>query len=230
MSSKKPGLHFGKEYWNDKGVNANDFNTEEKLHLIFSLLILLEISLAQFLHFMFSSAIADVRKRAGMFLGYRPSARTSLEQFAPAEIYRLWHTHSPKTWQHLHTDIVHGCGKEIAVEESDNIINDPELKISIKDFTIASIQELLSPSAIATHYQDHAPFTWDFLYAFSASPNCYQKEKAAKQNNSDVEMEDATTANSSKSEDFNGEYLDGERFTTRMFEKLLPCSPILVCN
>jgi len=117
--------------------------------LLFSLLIFLNVSIAQYLHFIFTSSIAAVTKRAGMFMGYKPT-----------KMKRLLHEH-----------IVQDCGKEIAIEESDNIVNDPELKISLKDVTIGSIRSLLTPAAIGGRYKQHAPFTWGFLNTFSASPN-----------------------------------------------------------
>jgi len=48
------------------------------------------------------------------------------------------------------------------------------------DCTLKGIQELLQPQKIMDKYQKHAPFTWDVLYTFAASPNKWRKEKAKK--------------------------------------------------
>jgi len=69
---------------------------------------------------------------------------------------------------------------EIVEEESDKMIKDPELKVTMKTLTLKGIQQLLDPQKIMDKYHEHAPFTWDLLYAFATSPNKWRKEKAKK--------------------------------------------------
>lgn len=124
-------LKFGDQFWIEKGFNSKDFTSEKKIHLIFSLIIFLGTSLVQLLHFAFSSQIKEVKKQAGMFVGYQSTAQTDLERFPPAEIFWLWHERSPATRNHLHNEIVLRCGPEISVEESRKLVSDEKLKISL---------------------------------------------------------------------------------------------------
>ena len=51
----------------------------------------------------------------------------------------------------------------------------------ITDLTATTIPSLLKPGVIMDKYRQHAPFTWGVLKTFSTKPNCYRREKAAKQ-------------------------------------------------
>jgi hypothetical protein len=74
-------LLYSNAYWEEKlGNEFRKNNLENKLHLIFSLLVFLEISLAQFLTFAFSSKIEKVKARAGHFMGYTESANNDAIQ------------------------------------------------------------------------------------------------------------------------------------------------------
>ncbi|KAE9397161.1 hypothetical protein BT96DRAFT_996000 [Gymnopus androsaceus JB14] len=129
----------------------------------------------------------------------------------------------------LHEHIVQDCGKEITIEENDNIVNDPELKISLKDVTIGSIRSLLTPATIGSCYKQHAPLTWGFLNTFSASPNHYQKrkewlERQQQQTDEDMYMADsASTTSDSDNED--GSNLN---FSAELSNKISKWSPIIV--
>ena len=60
-------LLYNNNHWQEKlGAEFHGNNLENKLCLIFSLLVFLEISLAQFLAFTFSSNIGKVKSRASI--------------------------------------------------------------------------------------------------------------------------------------------------------------------
>ena len=49
--------------------------------------------------------------------------------------------------------------------------------MKIKNLTLKEIQDLLRPETILAKYQELAPFTWELLHTFTASPNKYRKRK-----------------------------------------------------
>ncbi|KAJ6630735.1 hypothetical protein B0H10DRAFT_1938899 [Mycena sp. CBHHK59/15] len=65
--------------------------------------------------------------------------------------------------------------KAIMLEESNRVITDISLQICIKDLTISRIRELLDPSKLADKYCTLAPFFFELLHVFVASPNKYRK-------------------------------------------------------
>ena len=69
---------------------------------------------------------------------------------------------------------------EIVLRESDCLISDETLQISLKKVTIKSILNILKPETLAVTYQDKAPFTFQMLHTFATSPNPYHKKKKAK--------------------------------------------------
>jgi len=78
-------LLYSNSYWQEKlGPKFRRDNLENKLHLIFSLLVFLEISLAQFLTFIFSSKIEKVKSRASCFMGYTETANDEDTCFPPS--------------------------------------------------------------------------------------------------------------------------------------------------
>ncbi|KAI0063040.1 hypothetical protein BV25DRAFT_1765596, partial [Artomyces pyxidatus] len=70
---------------------------------------------------------------------------------------------------------------EIVLEESDNVITDPELKIRPSECTMDTIRDALDPGKLASKYSSLAPFTWSLLSVFTTSPNRYRKEKARRE-------------------------------------------------
>jgi len=168
-------LLYSNGYWEAKlGPEFRKNNFEKKLHLIFSLLVFLEISLAQFLTFAFSSKIKKVKARAGRFMGYTESAKDEATRFPPGVIWHMWLDNFPKSKPHIYK-MIRPTACEIALQESNNIIEDPVLQVKMKDLTIASIRNLLQPQTIVEKYQASAPFTWAVLEEFSASPNKWRQ-------------------------------------------------------
>jgi hypothetical protein len=70
---------YGENFWKEKLGSKSDmkkYSIDQKLHLIFSLIIIyLNVNIVKLL-FTFESNIADVRNRAGRFLGHTPTAPT----------------------------------------------------------------------------------------------------------------------------------------------------------
>ncbi|KAF9066250.1 hypothetical protein BDP27DRAFT_1365785 [Rhodocollybia butyracea] len=162
----------------------------KKLHLLFSLMVFLNLSIANFINFLFTSSASSVRQKAGKYLEYHPHGVDETHRFAPAKLWSLWHENS-KARPYLHT-IVQGCASEIVLDESDSIISDPSLKVRVKGLTASSIHSLLAPRILYEKYCGLAPFTTGILRTFTASPNRYRRRKHTEDtdSDSDVEMED----------------------------------------
>jgi hypothetical protein len=185
---QKKSLAFTNEYWEARiGSDINAYSNEQKIHLVFSLLIFLRISLTQFLGWTFSKeagAISHVATRVGRFMGYNNTAQTEDDRFAPGMIFRRWYDRKRfPSAQGPIQEMIKGCAYDIALQESDNIIREKPLQIKVKDLTLNSIKTLLNPRAIMETYQRLAPFTWAFFHVLAASPNRHRRETAARKRN-----------------------------------------------
>ena len=73
------------------------------------------------------------------------------------------------------------------------IISDKSFQIRVKDLTISSMHALFQLQELIRRYKAVAPFMWNLLMVFVASPNCYRKEKEAREQqedqDGDIEME-----------------------------------------
>ena len=68
-----PLLEYDNKYWeNLLEAKSVKLSLENRLHLVFSLLIFLQISIAQLITFTFTSEIAAVRSKAARFMGFTP--------------------------------------------------------------------------------------------------------------------------------------------------------------
>ncbi|KAJ7506016.1 hypothetical protein B0H11DRAFT_1903935 [Mycena galericulata] len=143
---------------------------EIRCQLVFSLLVFLGLSLREFLFFLFESAIPSVKQRAGIFMSSHQA-----HGFAPQHLFKLWHERFPKSVPHLHSTIIKPCMEELALEESDKVINDPRLKVRLKDCTLDYIRSMLDPGLLPGIFQQDAPYAWDYLTVFTTSPNEYRK-------------------------------------------------------
>ncbi|KAJ7367060.1 hypothetical protein DFH08DRAFT_797902 [Mycena albidolilacea] len=141
--------------------------------LVFSLLLSLGLSIREFLIFLFKSTIPVVKHQVGMFMGNHKQ-----NGFTPGRIFWAWHDRFPKSIPHLHSAIIKLCMKEIALEESDHVINDPRLKVQLLDCTLEYIRNVLNPGILPRIYLEDAPFTGDYLSVFTTSPNKWRKERA----------------------------------------------------
>ncbi|KAF6744431.1 hypothetical protein DFP72DRAFT_1078616 [Ephemerocybe angulata] len=186
-------LLYDHRFWDRVlGPEYKKLDLNHRLHLIFSLVLYLNVVLLQLLEFIFDSSITAVRRKSGRFMGYFASGKDPLRRFPPAVIFRKWHENFPDATPYLH-DMIQDCAAEIILEESDEIINDRQLKIKSSTLTHTSIQEMLSPGALIHIFKEHAPFTWKLLWTFAASPNRYRKRMAAAldPDENEIEGEDA---------------------------------------
>jgi hypothetical protein len=173
MSTDK--LLYDENYW--RKVLEKDIckiSLEKKLHLIFTLVMFLQISIAQLLKFIFTSEIKEVRGRAARFLGHTPTANSKDMEFLPGMVFRAWHENFPKAKAQLHK-MIQPCAIEMVLEESDKLIGDKELQVKMKDLTLKSIKTLLQPDVILDKYHQLAPFICNLLETISASPNRHRK-------------------------------------------------------
>ncbi|KAJ7195376.1 hypothetical protein GGX14DRAFT_575693 [Mycena pura] len=143
---------FDAGYWKDKLGDTSKLSLDTKLHMILSLVIFLGVSIRHLLSFIFTTDIKPVKDRAARFLGYTPSYADPNSRFPAAHIFSAG-----------------------VLQDSNRIITDMSLQIRIQDLTIACIRELLDPSKLADKYRALAPFFFELLHVFVASPNKYRK-------------------------------------------------------
>ena len=128
-------LLYNNKYWDSiLGRDARKMTLENWLHLIFSLVIYLQISVAKFLHFIFTSTIEEVKTWSSRFMGYTPSAAMDDTKFPPGMIFRAWLEKFPDAQKHLEK-VVGPFMQVIAEKESDKMIRDVELKVKMKTLT-----------------------------------------------------------------------------------------------
>ncbi|KAJ6620962.1 hypothetical protein B0H10DRAFT_1945603 [Mycena sp. CBHHK59/15] len=130
--------------------------------LVFSLLTFLTLSIRDFLFFLFESPIPMVKQRVGIFMGNHPTMG-----FAPGRLFRAWHDRFPKSIPQLHSTIIKPCMEEIALQESDKVINDARLKVKLKSCTLDYIRTVLNPGILPGIYLEDTPYTWDYLVSLS---------------------------------------------------------------
>ncbi|KAG6874447.1 hypothetical protein C0992_007674 [Termitomyces sp. T32_za158] len=170
-------LRYNTSYWEERIPGMKSASLESKLHLIFSLLIYLGLTIHQVLNFIFSENIKSVKDRASLYLAHRPSASDASDQFHPSSLLKLWYERWPASQQHLHV-MIQPYAHKIVLAESNKIITDPSLQVRLKNLTISDLREILKPEKLLEKYMESAPFTFSLLQTFSASPNRYRKIKA----------------------------------------------------
>ncbi|KAJ7145300.1 hypothetical protein C8R43DRAFT_1129975 [Mycena crocata] len=168
-------LQFDSDFWQDRLGNIPTKSLDTKLHLILSLVIYLSVSIRHLLTFIFTSEIQSVKDRAARFLGYTPTHTDPRGRFPAAYIFSLWlaRCKSPVQREQILLMIT-PVAKAAVLADSDNVIKDVSLQIRIKDFTISGIRDLLDPSKLADKYRVLAPFFFELVYVFVASPNDYR--------------------------------------------------------
>ncbi|KAJ3540198.1 hypothetical protein NMY22_g4401 [Coprinellus aureogranulatus] len=189
----KPTLSFSKSFWNDVLRNkTGKLDDDEKNHLVFSLLQYLRVTTLDFLEFIFTSDIIDVKRKAGTFMGYDARKLDETRRFAPAVIFKAWHNKYPSSRPLLH-DMIQPCAREIALQESDNIIKNKDLKLKTASLTQTTFEDILTPGKMVDLYMKDAPFVWGLLNVFASSPNPYRKRKAREKKKRAEEARDAAT-------------------------------------
>jgi len=120
MSADK--LLYDDNYW--KEMLEKDIRRvplERKLHLIFTLVMFLQVSVAQLLNFIFTSEVKEVRARAARFLGHTPTATLKDMEFLPGMVFRAWHENFPKAKAQLHK-MVEPCAIEMVPQVYQNTL------------------------------------------------------------------------------------------------------------
>lgn len=105
----------------------------------------------------------------------------------------------------------------------------------LKDITVESIENILKPETLATTYQAKAPFVFNILHTFSASPNPYRTKKARKAGGKgDLDVDDVAQKGLLLLDDSDEEEenMDGEIGSDSKWKKKYPGlsrNPLLVC-
>jgi hypothetical protein len=148
-------------------------NTEIQCQLLFSLLLhFKQLSLRQFLCFVFDSKLPAVRMRAGSLMSAKGNRR---ESFLPPTLFELWKQNFPSCQSSLDQLIILPRAKEIVLAESNKIIADKSLSMASTQCSTDHIFDALKPGRFAGLYSSLAPFTWDLLLTFTTSPNRHRK-------------------------------------------------------
>ncbi|KAJ7876876.1 hypothetical protein B0H14DRAFT_2342476 [Mycena olivaceomarginata] len=113
-------------------------------------------------------------------MGFNESESTPEAQFGPAMLFGLWRDRIrwPRAQRHLRTMTI-PCAHELALQDSNRLINNPELRIKMKTLTIHKLRTLLHPQKLIQVFKDLAPFMWQILHTFCASPNNHRRRQAA---------------------------------------------------
>ncbi|KAF8805014.1 hypothetical protein BYT27DRAFT_7169609 [Phlegmacium glaucopus] len=126
-------LYYNNVYW--EGILGHDVRKmplERRLHLVLSLVIFLQISVAKLLYFIFTSTVDEVKMRSSRFMGYTPSATTEDLKFPPGMVFRTWLENFPDAEEHM-LNMIEPFAQATVVKESDKMIRDVELKVKIKE-------------------------------------------------------------------------------------------------
>ncbi|KAF8133112.1 hypothetical protein K438DRAFT_2128783, partial [Mycena galopus ATCC 62051] len=172
-------LQYNNDFWQSKFTRdeLKGIRLEAKLHLVFSLMPSLSVSTCQFLIWIFTTEIPSVTRPISHFMGYFGTQNSLETQFAPALIFGLWRDAKryPKAQQYIQEMTI----PELALQDSDGIISSPLLRIRLKTLTIQQLRQMLHPEKLIEIFKERAPFTWNLLHTFCASPNAWRKWKSA---------------------------------------------------
>lgn len=144
--------------------------------LVYSLLSFLNITLLDFLTFIFSSARTDVRAKARGFTSFKPSGDASL--FGPYRLWNLWKDNFPSTKDHLVNLIVEPEAISIGIDEFWDVQKKDELKVNSKQLSMELLRRnFASPTDLSNLYKESLPFTFRFLHQLVTSDNKYRRYK-----------------------------------------------------
>jgi hypothetical protein len=169
-------LQYDHDFWRGKLGDLSNASLDNKLHLILSLVIFLAVSIRELLVFIFTTELKPVKDHAARFLGYSPTRDDLNLRFPAAHIFSVWleQCHIPDQRAQMRFTIT-PLAKVMVLEDSDRVIKDVSLQIRVNNLTISGIRELLDPSKLAAKYRALAPFFFEPLEVFTASPNKYRK-------------------------------------------------------
>jgi hypothetical protein len=171
-------LEYGDSFWINQIPDLRQASLHICIHLIFSLICFLNVSLFQFLKFTFENDIKQVKGKASIFMGYNiQRGPLKYNRWPPALLLHLWSTQWSVVCHKHFKDMIAPYASEIVLRESDCLISDKTLQISLKKVMIKSILNILKPKSLVVTYQDKAPFTFQMLHTFATSPNPHRKNK-----------------------------------------------------
>ncbi|KAK7035018.1 hypothetical protein R3P38DRAFT_3184554 [Favolaschia claudopus] len=175
-------LKYDDTYWKSlfPAGHLSGLSLEDRLQLIFSLMIFLSVSTRQLVYWLFTTEIPCVTKRISHFMGFFGTESSLESQFAPALIFGLWLDGKrwPKAQKYIREMCI-PCAHELALEDSNRVITSPLLQIRLKTLTIKELRDILHPTKLSEIVRGLAPFTWGLLHTFVASPNRARKQRAA---------------------------------------------------
>ncbi|KAL0563191.1 hypothetical protein V5O48_018883 [Marasmius crinis-equi] len=206
MPPKKPlnplenELAYANNFWEEKlGGDFRNLSLTHRFHLLFSLLIYLDVPLGQFLLFIFTSSIKAVENRANRFLKTEPNSINPNAQFWPGTLFRIWYK-GRKSREALDENVVMPRIEKIVLKESNQLMKDHELRVDKKKLTLENIQRLLQPAQLIKKYQQKAPRFWYILHAFTTAQNEYRRRRKVAKTQAVAVGSSADSDSSSESE------------------------------
>jgi hypothetical protein len=183
-------LEFDDAFWVNHIPDLRKAQPMTRIHLVLSLICFLKVSVLQLLTFTFESDIKAVKDKASIFMGYSPNAGPrEIDRFPPARMMNIWSIRWPNVCRKHFKAMIGPYASEIAKRESDCLISNPKLRISLEDLTADRVQDILKPELLAGTYREQAPFVFDILHTFASAPNPYRKKKAKSTKSNKVTME-----------------------------------------
>ncbi|KAJ7454208.1 hypothetical protein FB451DRAFT_1184959 [Mycena latifolia] len=112
-------------------------------------------------------------------------------QFGPAMLFGLWRDRDrwPRAQKHIRTMTI-PCAHELVLQDSNRLVNSPELRVKMKTLTIHKLRTLLHPQKLIEVFKGLAPFMWQILHTFCASPNNHRRRQAADAAAADLDEDD----------------------------------------
>ncbi|KAK6984169.1 hypothetical protein R3P38DRAFT_3333012 [Favolaschia claudopus] len=141
-------------------------------------MVFFSISIRQLLHWLFTTKVPRATRAVSHFMGFFSTQDSLEDQFGPAMVFALWRDAAryPRAQKYLR-EMTIPCAHELVLEDSDRIITSPILQIRLKTLTIQQLRDVLHPTKLVEIIQRLAPFTWNLLHTFSASPNASRKRR-----------------------------------------------------
>jgi hypothetical protein len=92
-------------------------------------------------------------------MGFTEFESTLEGQFGPAMLFGLWRdrAHWPRAQRYFRT-MMTPCAHELALQDSNRLINHPELRIKMKTLIIHKLLTLLHPQKLIQVFKYLAPF------------------------------------------------------------------------
>ncbi|KAJ8089759.1 hypothetical protein PM082_018335 [Marasmius tenuissimus] len=172
-------LAYTNDFWKEKiGEGSQKLSITRRFHLLFSLLVYLDVPLGQFLLFIFTSSIKAIEGRANRFLKITPNATNPNAHFWPGTLFRLW-SKGRKSREALDENVVMPRVEKIVLKKSNRLMKDSDLRVDKKKLTLETIRRLLQPAHLIKKYQDKAPRFWYILHAFTTTRNEYRRKRKA---------------------------------------------------